>query len=263
MLPAVNVTVLGRQYTLYTHVHHSYGLNDAFDRSVAHLLTAQQPEHVDSATDSLLHDSVQQEPLDQKDTVNIAADDTEGGKFRALQHDGDLVHHKLVDQNDTANTAAEGGSRSMRQQSTLLAEGRSRRLQESLTVPLEQNDTANAAAEGRSRSMRQQSALLAEGRGRRLQESLTVPLDQNDTANAAAEGTEERSPSTLPLTTLLAEDRSRSMQESITVEHPCLHEGYSQEYAWVAHGAHVAPLPQVQLLGRYLAFWGISVCACA
>lgn len=223
MLPAVNVTVLGRQYTLYTHVHHSYGLNDAFDRSVAHLLTAQQPEHVDSATDSLLHDSVQQEPLDQKDTVNIAADDTEVGKFRALQHDGDLVHHKLVDQNDTGNTAAEG----------------------------------------RSRSMRQQSALLAEGRGRRLQESLTVPLDQNDTANAAAEGTEERSPSTLPLTTLLAEDRSRSLQESITVEHPCLHEGYSQEYAWVAHGAHVAPLPQVQLLGRYLAFWGKSVFACA
>ena len=223
MLPAVNVTVLGRQYTLYTHVHHSYGLNDAFDRSVAHLLTAQQPEHVDSATDSLLHDSVRQEPLDQKDTVNIAVDDTGGGKLRVLQHDGDLVHHKLVDQNGSANTAAEG----------------------------------------RSRSMRQQSTLLAEGRSRRLQESLTVPLEQNDTANAAAEGTEGRSPSTLLQNTLLAEDRSRSMQESITVEHPCLHEGYSQEYDWVAHGAHVAPLPQVQLLGRYLAFWGISFFACA
>ena len=35
---AVNVTVAGVRYGLYTHVHHHYGLNDAFDRSVELML---------------------------------------------------------------------------------------------------------------------------------------------------------------------------------------------------------------------------------
>ena len=68
LLPAVNITVLGTDYSLYAHVHHSYGLNDAFDRSVAHLLGTQQ---LDSSTESALQDSVQQKPLDQDDTAVI------------------------------------------------------------------------------------------------------------------------------------------------------------------------------------------------
>ena len=39
---AGNVTVAGVEYPLYTHVHHGYGLNDAFDRSVT-LLTRHLP----------------------------------------------------------------------------------------------------------------------------------------------------------------------------------------------------------------------------
>ena len=51
---------------------------------------------------------------------------------------------------------------------------------------------------------------------------------------------------------LIAGAARRSMlQEGVPVSHPCLHEGYSKEYAWVAHGAHVTPLPKVHLLGRY------------
>ena len=37
---AGNVTIMGVQYPLYAHVHHGYGLNDAFDRSVALLLAS-------------------------------------------------------------------------------------------------------------------------------------------------------------------------------------------------------------------------------
>ena len=36
---AANVSILGVQYNLYTHAHHKYGLNDAFDRSVEILLS--------------------------------------------------------------------------------------------------------------------------------------------------------------------------------------------------------------------------------
>ena len=42
LLCAVNVSVLGTTYSLYTHVHHHYGLNDAFDRGVTLLLLEQQ-----------------------------------------------------------------------------------------------------------------------------------------------------------------------------------------------------------------------------
>ena len=40
--PAVNVTVLDATHQLYAHVHHHYGLNDAFDRAVTLLLARQQ-----------------------------------------------------------------------------------------------------------------------------------------------------------------------------------------------------------------------------
>ena len=39
---AVNVTVVGRTYSLYSHVHAHYGMNDAFDRSVMLLLRRQR-----------------------------------------------------------------------------------------------------------------------------------------------------------------------------------------------------------------------------
>ena len=35
---AANVSILGVQYNLFTHAHHRFGLNDAFDRSVEILL---------------------------------------------------------------------------------------------------------------------------------------------------------------------------------------------------------------------------------
>ena len=39
----MNATVLGASHLLYAHVHHHYGLNDAFDRSVAILLSRLAP----------------------------------------------------------------------------------------------------------------------------------------------------------------------------------------------------------------------------
>ena len=32
---AVKLTLLGRIYPLYTHVHHTYGLSNAFDKSLS------------------------------------------------------------------------------------------------------------------------------------------------------------------------------------------------------------------------------------
>jgi len=94
-----------------------------------------------------------------------------------------------------------------------------------------------------------------------LQDSIqSKPLEQDDTAITAVDPAEGRRRSMLQgihsvsgSSPNVGRERARSrsmLQGRITVEHPCLHEGYSKEYAWVAHGAHVAALPQVQLLGR-------------
>lgn len=45
---AVNVTVLDATHQLYAHVHHHYGLNDAFDRAVTLLLARQQAASSDA-----------------------------------------------------------------------------------------------------------------------------------------------------------------------------------------------------------------------
>ena len=42
---AVNVTVAGIEYPLYSHVHHGFGLNDAFDASVSLLVLQVRRPH--------------------------------------------------------------------------------------------------------------------------------------------------------------------------------------------------------------------------
>lgn len=87
---AVNITILETSYSVYTHVHHNYGLNDAFDRSVAHLLTAQQSHQLDDVSASALQDSVQQEPLAQDDNAVTREADAEAAGGRRLTSDGSL-----------------------------------------------------------------------------------------------------------------------------------------------------------------------------
>lgn len=64
---AVNVSVLDTTHSLYCHVHHHYGLNDAFERSVGMLLRRQElppavvaspPPAVPSATQDVIADAV-------------------------------------------------------------------------------------------------------------------------------------------------------------------------------------------------------------
>ena len=183
------MTVLGTDYSLYTHVHHSYGLNDAFDRSVAHLLTVQQPEQLDSDADSLLQDSVQHKPLDQDDTA-ITAVDTVEGRRRNLLHGVEA---------------------------------------------LPRDRGAAVVADRRNGQPQEKSNHMVQPRQKPHDDELLLRED------VAKTGISSRS--------VLQEEEGR-----MQVEHPCLHEGYFKEYTWVAHGAHVAPLPQVQLLGRYWPF---------
>ena len=184
---AVNLTLLGRNYSLYTHVHHTYGLNDAFDRSVAYLLSAQTAENLDSGTEALLEESVLHKPLDQDDTVNTAADPTD------------------------TDTQTDTGRRKVLQ---------------GLTDQLRSKEHSPAAARNNPEFHQSRSKFLQKMiKGHGLEAVRELNHDSIQSRRSLA-------------------------QNVITVEHPCLHQGYSREYTWVAHGAHVTPLPQVQLLGR-------------
>ncbi|DBB01407.1 hypothetical protein WJX77_012567 [Trebouxia sp. C0004] len=237
----VNVTVLGTEYSLYTYVHHSYGLNDAFDRSVAHLLSTLQPEQMDSETDTLLQDSIQFKPLEQDDTAITALDPAEGRSRSILQ--GSYI---VPRSNPSPQPQAAVPVLSLTQQSlspvpssrpspqTQAAAPVLGPRQQSLSPTLGSSDTdarvsvVGSQSEGRSAEIAQEGGHLVSEEGQLVNSSELLQPGLK-----------------------LAGARSRSMlQGRITVDHPCLHEGYSKEYVWVAHGAHVAPLPQVQLLGR-------------
>ena len=334
MLLAVNITVLGTDYSLYAHVHHSYGLNDAFDRSVAHLLSARQ---LNSNTESALQDSVQQKPLDQDDTAVAAEATAEAApEDRRLAQDESLLaataadraaleatwpaQHESLHADITAGMehaggrqlesadaaadreAADGGRLDTHGSSaSVVAEPSHRR---HLLANLEDNTRcvmhgmycnthlphlhlpqhASAATRtcGNTHLLQHAPAatrtccnmhLLQHASTATAQVLLAVKdpikqslfyrgsatVTQHDQAeqsiqllssHVATHGIARRETSSS--SHLAAGARRRSMlQEGVQVSHPCLHEGYSRDYTWVAHGAHVTPLPKVQLLGRY------------
>ena len=238
---AVNVTVLGTEYSLYTYVHHSYGLNDAFDRSVAHLLSTQQPQQLDSQTDALLQDSVQSKPLEQDDTAITAADPAEGRRRSMLQGVELLTGSSPSPHSPSAVPVL---SRKQQPQSWISSSSPSPQSQAAIPV-LGPKQQSLSYAPGSSGIDARVPKVESQSEGR------SADIVQEGGQLLTAEGQLVNSSESLQPGLHLAEARSRSMlQGRITVEHPCLHEGYSKEYVWEAHGAHVAPLPQVQLLGR-------------
>ncbi len=252
LLIAVNVTVLGTDYSLYTYVHHSYGLNDAFDRSVAHLLSTQQPEQLDSETDTFLQDSIQSKPLEQDDTAITAVHPAERRR-RSILQGVDLVSGSSPSPHSLA--AVPVLSPKQQSPSSIPSSNPSPQSQAAAPVlgPKQQSQSPAPGSRGTdarvqgvgSQSEGRSAGIVREG-GHLLNRKGHLVNEEGQLVNSSELLQPELD---------LAGARSRSMlQGRITVEHPCLHEGYSKEYAWVAHGAHVAPLPQVQLLGRYLFF---------
>ena len=84
---AVNVTVLGTTYSLYTHVHHHYGLNDAFDRGVTLLLERQQQDATAEARQARSGNASSSGVLGKQATRHAAGADSseDGGSRRSAQ----------------------------------------------------------------------------------------------------------------------------------------------------------------------------------
>ena len=249
----MNVTILGDSYSLYTHVHHTYGLNDAFDRSVAYLLTAQESQ-LDSRTESALQDSVQQKPLDQASTAVVTAA-TADDDAAAEEVTAETAEGRQLDQ-DASERSEEGLQNQVIQEDELslaavqTAESvNSSRSGQNNTAPAAVRRTQHhrlsaaskargAAANERTRHLLQHDDPSLQEAAQLIQSSVKRDTDSSKFASSAAG--------------ISAGARRRSMlQEGVKgVEHPCLHEGYFKNYDWVAHGAHVADLPRVHLVGK-------------
>ncbi|PSC71682.1 putative apyrase 7 [Micractinium conductrix] len=169
---AVNATLLGTTHELYAHVHHHYGLNDAFDRGVTILLDRQ---------------------------AAAAAAGGQQGAAKGTASPDELRQRGQQQQQQAGEGATAGGN------SSAVERGES------------------AAGEGGA------------GAGRRLQ----APGGGSDAGQPAGSGAEAE-----------GDEGRRQLGELPEVAHPCLHQGYRQQYCRLRLEGAAVPVPEaVELVG--------------
>lgn len=257
---------MGVQYPLYTHVHHGYGLNDAFDRSVTLLLESAQPsqERPDQAPSREPPFTAGEErgapdPRDENRNPDAmksfqSRDDGGGGRApRGLLQAEDVASFGMDDFASfglelNSVRAKTGSGRGGHWRSLLRAEigaadwgrsGHKDSMQESLGIA---GQLSGGIATSGSRSVwpsEQAAAAGGEppsrsgaGVGDFVREEMAAKADVEDARLGGGDVAQRR------------------LTEPHVVEHPCLHKGYSSTYRrMVSHGELPKPA-MVQLVGR-------------
>lgn len=253
--PAANVTIMGVRYPLFTHVHHHYGLNDAFDRSVSALLSV-----APSNTLAL--------GLSTAAGAGAGAD-ASSGSSRAQEARPATAHWHAEHRGAAAGwKAGNGGDSGVR------SGGISSSAADARSPPAGQGaDSSNAsalAALAAAASAEQRRA----GAGRRLTATDELGLGfaepdpgssdsgtwrrlreggaDSGVAGRGAESDAAGSGSQRSLPGEAAVSSNSSGMALAEVAHPCLHAGYERTYARMAlQGVQPAPYPpRVRLVGR-------------
>lgn len=216
---AVNATVLGASHQLYAHVHHHYGLNDAFDRSVSILLAQKQ-----SAAGTVQRHGQQQHRSGSR---------VESTKYAGA--DSNLTR-AAASKGSSNSAAAAGGSfnnsnadrRSAAEKAAVVASSASTALEQATATVANGTATALAGQPAVVRSGRRLQAPL--GLLRRLLSSVEPP-----TGKAEHQQKQE----------------GRALGHEVELLHPCLHEGYRQQYSRLRQDGIAMPdPPRVVLVGR-------------
>ncbi len=259
---AANVSIMGVQYPLYTHVHHGYGLNDAFDRSVTLLLESAQerPDQAPSREPPFTAGEERGAPDPPDPNRNPDAmksfqirDDSGGGRApRGLLQAEDIASFG-------ADDAVSFGS-DIRQSSSRGNFGGG------VTGPWRSLLEADAGAARRDRSGRpaMEDSLGTSGQ---LSGGPALDWQRLELHEATADGEPALNSSAGVEGAAAGEFRKgagvtkvvggvgerlerRRLTEPHVVEHPCLHKGYSSTYRrMVSHGRLPKPA-MVQLVGR-------------
>lgn len=255
---AANVSIMGVQYPLYTHVHHGYGLNDAFDRSVTLLLESEAPANKPPSNHPPNSQAAAQHTDNPDSTPGAAMAEFPPESDRCLPwpHIISLPrvfpcwHHLCMYANKRycwSRENARSSEESMPEEESLgrnpdvMRETNLQAIFEQGSGPmpprglLEADDSLAASdAEVNGRS------LLARG--------APEALPQDPSAHGAlysddlVEKEEKDSKS---------DDTRRRMAERLSLGHPCLHEGYTAPYRRLLTHEGILPKPAIlQLEGR-------------
>ena len=228
LLPAVNLTVMGVQYALFSRMSHGFGLNDAFDRSVGILQRRQQPTA--NASDAVL---AHQDMTAQHSTVPTGPKPLprqQAGQHEQLSLTKAPTHLHADMVPDTALSDSTSGG--------------------AVTTHSAGRQPRGAAGAREATSGGQGVSLMSDDGGQGEQRPQGHQLAEGADADAVAGDTARSGRSALLLSRQGGRQQHRRLAEAAAaaaaVEHPCLHAGYNRTYS----RAGTAPPHSVTLTGR-------------
>jgi hypothetical protein len=255
---------MGVQYPLFTHAHHGYGLNDAFDRSIALLVEsnggAPTPESIRRSQNR--HQVLQQHVRDRQH-------ETEQG---LTPHNPDVMRTLQPGRVDRVGSHEAPSSRGLREtlghECARHVSGASSRVDSGPEwgVGSMVGDTQLAAESGEHHSiaMRQLQALSEAG----ADSQGLAALDSGKSAAAAADvlsmavltpaSDAVPAPELITGSAVVAERQLRA--DLPIVAHPCLHNGYARPYRRSIVDGELPKPATVQLVGRYSGLFPACTC---
>ncbi|KAL4451373.1 hypothetical protein ABPG77_009445 [Micractinium sp. CCAP 211/92] len=256
---AVNATLLGATHQLYAHVHHHYGLNDAFDRSVSILLARQLPtagngshgtggggggiEKVKSP------DRIDQQQQQQQQQQQRADGIEENRNERQQQPQQSEMNNAAKQPGEQPGQQHEEESQEGAQasdKSDSVASGRAAAERAAVVAPVRlppaagTQDGSTAVTGGRRRlqapaALRRQLLAAPDG----VETSSGAPIAGQFRQQAERQGGQQ------------GEQRGGALEELPAVNHPCLHAGYRSRYHRLrGDGADLPDPAEVVLAGR-------------
>lgn len=224
---AANVTIMGVQYPLFTHAHHGYGLNDAFDHSVALLVNS---SGVAPTPETLGHGQGREQAVQQHTIKHHAADQV------FTPHNPDVMRNvqpSRVDRVGSYEAPSNHGTRGLRHK----AQPRLLNTEEQGSVQsrqLQATSEAFSASQGEVHKGVASASFYAAG-------DLSPP--EHAEASKAVPALD-----LIRGSAMVAERQLRT--ELPVVAHPCLHNGYSRPYRRMIADGELPKPAIVQLVGR-------------
>ena len=230
---AANVTIMGVQYPLFTHAHHGYGLNDAFDRSVALLV---ETSEVAPTPDSRRQGQNRQQALQQH-----SHNKQQGSDQVFTPHNPDVMRNLQPSRVDRAGS----------QEAPLSLGGSSRGLK---VEPERSRQWAPKPAElhvaAVSRQLRatREAYVIPPGEGHTHAGSVAHAADAHRMPEPDEGSKAVSVPDSVEGSAVVAERHLRA--ELPVVAHPCLHNGYARPYRRMIDDGELPKPAIVQLIGR-------------
>ena len=231
---AANVTIMGVQYPLFTHAHHGYGLNDAFDRSVALLVALHG--------NAPMPDSVRQVRGRQQGPQQLPQDGQQAPNQLSTPHNPDVMRNLQPSRVDLADPQKApgrfGGIRGLRSTSKISEAG---------SVPLGRGEAHDAARRQLHATHEAYPASRLERQ--KADSSRTPPAEHTHSAPEADEGLKPVAALDLIRGSEAVADRHLRAGLPV-VAHPCLHSGYARPYRRMIAEGELPKPAIVQLIGR-------------